>query len=35
VGGYAADAVIVIGADVVPDDLDANYRRVDGKPSTL
>jgi hypothetical protein len=30
VGGFAADAVIVIGADVGPDDLAANHHRVGG-----
>ena len=31
VGGYAADAVIAIGSDVVPDDLAANHHRVGGE----
>jgi hypothetical protein len=35
VDGSAVHAVIVIGSVVVPDDLAANYHRVDGKPSTL
>ncbi|MGF6272284.1 hypothetical protein ABIB38_000626 [Massilia sp. UYP11] len=34
VGGFAADAVIVIGSDFVPDDLAANHHRVGGKPPT-
>jgi hypothetical protein len=32
VDGSAVHAVIVIGADVVPDDLAANDHRVDGEP---
>ena len=32
VDGSAVCAVMVIGADFAPDDLDANYHRVDGKP---
>jgi len=30
VGGYAADAVIVIGSAPVPHDLAANHHRVGG-----
>jgi len=30
VGGYAADALIVISADTAPDDLAANHHRVGG-----
>jgi len=34
VDGYAVHAVMVSGADVVPDDLAANHHRVGGKPPT-
>ena len=33
VGGFAADAVIVIGSNVAPDDLAAIYHRVGGEPA--
>jgi len=40
VGGYAADALIVIGPGIAPDDLAANHQRVGGEaaneyPSTI
>lgn len=31
VGGYAADAVVVVGFVFAPDDLAVNHHRVDGE----